>query len=183
MRDNKRLGEVDVPYCETHIQEIQAFDAKGDKLVGKISIPLYTFSLIIILLMLFRPMYNWGIEAVVDELGGILGPIASGFSTIIFCAIIAGLLWFALFALLGKVFIIKESPPYGLEVTADTNGSNKIYFNFQNNTIAQAFLDLNKGIGAHEFVKQSFKEITGSLKKSIKEGMEESREDYRRKKR
>ena len=182
-RNTRHLGEVDVPYCETHFQELKAFDAKGVKRFGKLSIPLYALSLLIVLLILFRPIYNWGIEVMIHKLGGILGPIATGFSTIIICAMIAGLLWFAFVALIEKVIFLKEKPPYGLEINADTNGTHQIIFEFQNNTTAKDFLELNKDIDAHEYVKKSLKEITGALKESMKEGMKESREAYKKKKR
>jgi len=148
----KSLGEIGIPYCEKHFKKIQMVDSKSEKLQKRIDIPIFIFSASIMLLLLFRPMYNWGIDVMQSELGDLLGSITTGLAGVVFISLGPGLiLKLLLSALINKIFLILEKPPVGVKINADTNGTSKFIFDFKNDEIADEFLKLNHELNAHVY--------------------------------
>jgi hypothetical protein len=141
------LVPVDIPYCAKHLEAIQASEAREDDAFGLAMTITMAVLAIPLLLLLFRIVYGWIYEAAGKYLG-ILGPVASGFGTLV----LIGFADFALGAFAGIIIAAIARaimrPPYGLK-TFSALGA--IHFKFSNDEIGEEFRLVNAELGAMEY--------------------------------
>ncbi len=141
------LSPFHIPYCEQHFEEIKAIDARIEKIMDNVGLISFVGFGIIMLPFLYKPFYNWAFDGLEGFYQSFLRNILSFISAVTIVFLISLFITAFISFLLEKILPGIMKPPRGLKIEAM---STLMILNFENEQIADEFLELNSDLSARE---------------------------------